>query len=117
MNMPIESETHLNSDVTFKGVVNFNKVMRIDGTFEGNINSEGKLYVNKTGKVKAEINVNDIEVEGIVDGNINAKGNIKLDSTAKIFGDLKAEKLKIDEGVVFVGKCDINPAKLDKKSF
>lgn len=115
MNTSDEKETHLNQDVTFKGTVNFSNSMRVDGTIEGKINSDGTLNVTKTGQVKAEIKVKDIESEGLINGNINAKGIVKLNSSAKMFGNLKANLLKIDEGVVFEGKCDVNPSKEEIK--
>ena len=69
------------------------------------------MFISKTGSVKAEIKVNTVIVEGEVNGNITATELVDLRSTARLFGDIKAEKLIVAEGVVFVGKCDVNPSK------
>lgn len=106
-------ETHVSQDVRFKGTVSFKESMIIDGIVEGNINSYGKLTVSKTGQIKADIKVTDLESDGLILGNIDAKGTVKLNTSAKMAGNLKAGSLKIDEGVVFEGKCDVNPNKQD----
>ena len=115
MNTPDEKEIHLNDDVNFKGKINFTNTLRNDGLIEGNINSEGTLLISKTGQVKGEITVKDIESEGMINGNINAKGVVRLKSTAQMSGSLKANVLKVEEGVVFVGKCNVNPSQIDPK--
>lgn len=116
MNTPDDKEIHLNEDVNFKGKINFINTLKNDGLIEGTINSEGTLLVSKTGQVKGEITVKDIESEGTINGNINAKGVVRLKSTAQMSGSLKANTLKVEEGVIFVGKCDVNPTQIDVKA-
>ncbi|MBN2143023.1 MAG: polymer-forming cytoskeletal protein [Candidatus Aureabacteria bacterium] len=101
--------TNLSEDADFKGAINFTNLLKVEGKFEGEVNSTGSLYISKSGKVKAEIKVKELESAGLINGNIQAAGTVKLDSSAKMFGNIKAEKLKIDEGVVFVGKCEVKP--------
>jgi cytoskeletal protein CcmA (bactofilin family) len=110
MNLNDKSGTHLSDDADFKGTINFANLLKLEGKFEGEINSGGSLYISKSGKAKAEIKVKEVESAGTINGNIQASGTVKLDSSAKMFGNIKAEKLKMDEGVVFVGKCDVKPA-------
>ena len=102
-------ETILSSDATFKGSISFKSFLRIDGRFEGEINSTGTLFVGKTGQVKAEIKVGNIIVEGKIHGNIQASEKVDLRESAQLFGDIKANKLVIAEGVSFVGNCNVNP--------
>ena len=38
-----------------------------------------------------------------------ASEKVELKERAQLIGDLKARTLVIEEGVVFVGKCNVNP--------
>ena len=44
-----------------------------------------------------------------MDGNIKASDRVELKQKAQLIGDLQAKVLVIEEGVVFVGKCNVNP--------
>ncbi|MDD5557590.1 MAG: polymer-forming cytoskeletal protein [bacterium] len=100
-------ETVISPDAEFKGALKFKDSLRIDGGFDGEIDSQGTLFVGKTGLVKAEIHVGNIVVEGKVEGNVTCDDKVELRSTAKMFGDIQAARLTIAEGVSIVGKCSV----------
>ncbi len=104
-----QAYTTLGEDTQFKGTLKFKNTLKIEGSFEGDISTDGHLVIGKTGRVKAEIKAGSTIVEGKVNGNITAKEVVELRSTAELFGDIQAAKLKIEEGVVFVGKADVQP--------
>ena len=106
--------TTLGKDTEFQGTLRFKEGLRIEGRFNGDIASEGHLIIGKTGEVTAEISVGSIIVEGKVNGNINATDLVELRSTAEMRGDITAAKLKIEEGVIFVGKADVQPTNKGK---
>jgi len=101
--------TTLGKDTEFEGTLKFKEGLKIEGKFNGDIASDGYLIIGKTGEVKAEINVGSIIVEGKITGNIIANDLIELRSSAELRGDITASKLKIEEGVVFIGKSDVQP--------
>ncbi len=102
--------TNLTSDADIKGTIKFGEAMRIDGKFDGELITEnGELTVGKTGSVKANVKVKNAVIEGRVDGNIKASDKVELKQKAQLIGDLQAKILVIEEGVVFVGKCNVNP--------
>jgi cytoskeletal protein CcmA (bactofilin family) len=102
--------TNLTSDVEIKGTIKFGDVLRIDGKFDGElITDNGELVVGKTGIVKANVKVRNAIIEGRVDGNIKASDKVELKQKAHLIGDLQSKILVIEEGVVFVGKCNVNP--------
>ena len=109
---PEMAATNLNSDVHIKGSIDFTDSLRLDGHFEGELHSDsGLLIVGKNGSVQATITVGSAIIEGKVEGNIIAKDKIELRSSAQHYGDIKATRLVVEEGVIFVGKCDVNPQK------
>ena len=104
-------ETVISPDAEFKGSLKFKDSLRIDGHFDGEIDSKGTLFVGKSGNVKAEINVGNIVVEGKIEGNVTCQDKIELRSTAKMFGDIQAARLTIAEGVNIMGKCSVSVEK------
>src|SRR6267154_2306782 len=59
-----EPETIIAAGVSIKGTMSFQKLIRIDGTFEGELISSGKLIVGPTGSVKANINLEEAFISG-----------------------------------------------------
>jgi cytoskeletal protein CcmA (bactofilin family) len=117
--MSENSVTNLTTDVEIKGTIKFEKVMNIDGKFEGELIADhGELIVGKTGTVKADVKVKNATIEGRLDGNIEAAEKVELKQNAQLLGDLQAKTLVIEEGVVFVGQCNVNPngTKMEKQN-
>ncbi len=101
---------NVTQDSEINGTIKFGEAMRIDGRFDGELITEnGELTVGKTGKVKATVKVKSAVVEGRVDGNIKVSDKVELKQSAQIFGDLQAKTLVVEQGVVFVGNCNVNP--------
>ena len=103
--------TFLSADAEFKGSLKFKEELRINGKFEGELSSSGTVHVGSQGDVTAEIMVGGAVVEGKVNGNITASDRVELRSTARMMGDIKANKLIVEEGVVFIGRCEVSSDK------
>jgi cytoskeletal protein CcmA (bactofilin family) len=107
--------TTLGRETSFNGVLRFKESLKIDGTFEGEIESPGFLFIENGATVKANIKVGSVVVGGVVRGNIEASERLEMLTTGKVFGNIRTAKLNIADGVVFEGKCEMikNPEKLD----
>lgn len=92
----------------FRGEFKVKDLIRIDGYFKGNIITEGKVLVGKTGVVETNIDAGTVVVGGEVRGNINADKRVVLLSTCRLYGDIVTGSLVIEEGVIFEGRCTIN---------
>ena len=102
--------TTLTPDVEIKGSIKFTKTLEMNGKFEGDlITDNGEIVVGPTGQVKANFKVKNAVIEGRVDGNVTAEDRIELKNNAQLIGDLTAKTLSIEEGVLFVGQCNVNP--------
>lgn len=104
--MQLEKElpdTTLGEGVVFKGELTFKKLLKIDGQFEGELVSDGKLVVGPTGVVKSNIRMTEAIIEGKVEGNITVTNRLELRNKASVQGDIKACFLSVDEGVCIVG--------------
>ena len=113
MNTPASnSKNVLNSDVELKGTLKFSGELTFDGKLDGDINSDGTLNLGDNAVLKGNLNVNSAIMRGKVNGNVAAKEKIDIKSRTELFGDIRAPKLAIEEGVTFVGKCEVNPNKV-----
>ncbi|MDA3778736.1 MAG: polymer-forming cytoskeletal protein [Bacteroidales bacterium] len=112
MAKPIETENHVinligvGTEIT--GDIKSNNDIRIDGTLNGNLNTQGKIVVGETGKIKGEITCKNSEVLGIIEGKIKVAELLSLKATARILGDIETKKLAIEPGSKFTGSCIMN---------
>jgi len=104
-----EFPTVIGADARFKGELEFEKGVRLLGSFEGAISTKGRLHVASGAALSAEVHAGEIQVEGDVTGNLNASGKVHLKSTAKLEGDLRTARLEVAEVAVFVGNCVVGP--------
>jgi cytoskeletal protein CcmA (bactofilin family) len=107
--------TTLGKETDFNGTMKFKDSLKIIGKFKGEIVSPGFLYIENGAEVKANIKVGSVIIGGVVKGNVIAKEKLEMLETGKVFGNIKTAKLKIADGVVFEGKCEMikNPEKID----
>src|SRR5580693_5686722 len=101
--------TVLGPDASFKGEMTFEKGMRLQGKFEGKINTPGRLHIAKEAKMGADVDAGSIIVEGEVEGNLSASDRIELKASTRYKGDLTASKLVVEEGAAFVGHVSVGP--------
>lgn len=101
-------ETTLGAGVTFRGQLSFERFLRIDGSFEGELLSQGRVVVGPTGRVKANLNLREALIEGVVEGNITVQEKLELRGEASIKGDIRAKALCVDEGVSIDGHLYIS---------
>jgi len=104
-----EPDTTLGKGVAFKGELTFERFLRIDGNFEGELVSDGKLHVGPSGTVKSNITMSEAVIEGVVEGNITVTGRLELRRQAEVQGDIEAGTLSVDEGVTLVGNVCVTP--------
>jgi len=101
-----EISTFLGHKTRMKGTINFEGGMRIDGEFEGDINSEfGSVIVGHQAVIKGDMKVGSALVMGEVNGCIDAETRIEIHPPGKMIGDIRAPFILIDPGVVFNGQC------------
>ena len=97
-------------DCKITGTIKFDGLMRIDGKVDGKIiSNNGELVIGETCTANATINTKSAIIEGRVKGNITASGKVVLKKKSHFIGDLQAKTLVVEEGVVFVGRCNVKP--------
>ncbi|MBD3296876.1 MAG: helix-turn-helix domain-containing protein [Candidatus Omnitrophica bacterium] len=81
--------------------------LRINGKFEGTLDTKGKLMVGDKAKIQANITGESVSIAGEVFGNIKASSLLVLQSTAQLNGDVQTPRLSIDEGAVLNGRIEM----------
>ena len=104
-----EFPTIIGPDATFKGELTFEKGLRLQGKFEGQIKTPGRLHVAKEARLSADVEAAAVIIEGEVKGNLSASDRIELKNTARYEGDLTAGKLVVDEGASLTGHVTVGP--------
>jgi cytoskeletal protein CcmA (bactofilin family) len=102
-----QTSTRLGTETFLKGELKFENSMKISGRFNGKISSGGFLYIEDGAEIEADIFVHDVVIGGMVRGNIEAEGMVEMLETAKIYGNVRSAKLRIADGVVFEGRCEM----------
>lgn len=103
--------TVLGERSTFTGTLRVEGSLVINGTFEGTLTCTENLVVGKTGKVKADIDVQAVTVAGRVEGRIFAKERVDLQTGSHLLGDVHAQSFMIQDGVFFQGNCSMGDSK------
>jgi len=99
--------TTLGKETDFNGVMRFRESLKVDGHFSGEIVSTGFLAIEQGAMVTANIKVGSIVIGGTVKGNIEASEKLEMLATGKVIGNIRTAKLKIADGVIFEGKCEM----------
>lgn len=105
-------ETIIGPNAHFRGDIQSDGGVRIDGILEGNIDITGNLVIGEGAKLIAEIKANNISISGAVKGNINGN-RVEILETGRVWGDLTINSLLLNEGAYLRGQTtmhgDIEP--------
>lgn len=99
----------LDRGCSFRGKLTFDGTVQINGDFEGEIFSDGTLVIGAEARVNAKISVGSLVIYGQVQGEIDAKTRIEMHSPAKIRANVATPRLSMEEGVLFLGQCHMEP--------
>ena len=95
----------LDRGATFRGELEFEDTMRIDGKFNGKIHSKNELIVGESAHIEGDIHVGRIAISGTVIGKIVADQRVEIHRNGKVYSDIDTPALIIEEGAVFQGNC------------
>jgi cytoskeletal protein CcmA (bactofilin family) len=89
----------------FRGELEFEDTMRIDGRFHGKITSKNELIVGESAHIEGDIHVGRIAISGTVVGKITADQRVEIHRNGKVYSDVDTPALVIEEGAIFQGNC------------
>lgn len=95
----------LGPNTSYNGTIKSDGNIRIDGVFQGHIETAGNVIIGPSAKVLADIVAHTIQVWGAVRGNVDARGRLEILPDGRVWGDIRVASLLIDEGGMFRGQC------------
>lgn len=97
----IGAGTIINGDVTSNGDI------RIDGTVKGTVVSKAKVVIGQSSTIDGDIEAQNADISGKVNGKLSVAQTLLLKNSALINGDIIVNKLVIESGAEFNGKCSM----------
>ena len=95
----LDIDAAMQGTLSFKSPVN----LRINGKFEGSLDTRGTLTISENAEIKADIIGESITVAGKVTGNVTATKELTLIPPATVIGDIQTPSLGITPGAVLEG--------------
>lgn len=100
--------------VEFKGNINYNGTIRIDGKMEGEVSTEGCFLIGEDAVVTAKVTAGTIICKGTIIGEVVAKAKVRLRAPAVLEGTLTTPMLSMEEGVLFNGTVKMGAQKVGR---
>ena len=110
--LPIKA--YLGPDALFKGALSFEGTVRIDGKFEGQVDTNDTLVIGETGDMKADVNVGTLVCKGKLNGAVVASKKIEMHPASKIIGNIQTPALSIELGAVLDGQLNMTGGESEK---
>lgn len=102
-----EVSTVVGSGVHLTGTLKDQSDIVVNGSVEGEVNSDQNIVVGESAKVKGPVTAQLVSVSGEVNGTITAKDKLEIHPSGKVEGNIKTKDLIIHSGAIFIGKCDM----------
>jgi len=101
---PVVKQTVIEEGTVFRGELTTKTLLVIRGEFDGQINTDGDVFVAEGGVLKGKGTMKTITVEGTVDADVKCYELAKIAATGKVSGSLATVRLLTDDGSTFDGK-------------
>lgn len=96
----LDVDASMQGTIAFKDPVN----LRINGSFEGKLDTRGNLTIGENAKVRATIHGDRIVVAGKVKGDITATQSLSVVAPAIVEGNIATPRLSVAEGAILEGQ-------------
>lgn len=97
----------LGKETYFKGVIQFEGTMRIDGKVDGEIISNHTLIIGETAEIEGAVRVRTVVCGGRVSGEIESGDSLHLVKPSHVKARIQTKSLLVEEGVIFNGQCEM----------
>lgn len=111
-----EINAFMGMGTAFSGKLEFKGTVRIDGIFEGEIESEGTLIIGSEARIKGDINVGQMVLSGSLEGVINAQTKVTIYKQARFNGKIVTPVLLVEEGAMVKGEINMEMESIEKES-
>jgi cytoskeletal protein CcmA (bactofilin family) len=103
----ITADTVVGPSVKIQGDLNSEGNIKIDGQVTGKVKTTQNVFVGDSAHIAADIIAGTCTVAGEVQGNLKITSNLILLGTARVTGDITCAVLRVEDGAVYTGKCNM----------
>lgn len=96
----LDVDASMQGTIAFKDPVN----LRINGSFEGKLDTRGNLTIGENAKIRANIHGDRIVIAGKVKGDVVATESLSLIAPAVVEGNVTSPRLSVTEGAILEGQ-------------
>jgi len=96
-------ETTLGASTTIQGTLRSDGGVRVNGTFQGNMEVAGNIVIGEGGQVIGDITARNVTVGGVVNGNIHTSEQLAILASGQVIGDVAAMSLDVAPGGIHQG--------------
>lgn len=112
---PVDTiDTLVGQKAVFKGDLEFNGGLRVDGQVKGNViakdDSNSTVVVSESGEIEGNINVPHVIINGTINGNIKSGGRVELQAKSRINGDVHYKAVEMELGASINGNLVCDPS-------
>ena len=100
-------ETAIGVDTVFKGTINTNKPIRIDGHYEGEINSDNLIIITETGFFSGDMKCRELQLQGKGEGTVVCTELMQLSNTGAFRGNIATKDIILVRGSQIDGQIDM----------
>ena len=100
-------ETAIGVDTVFKGSINTNKPIRIDGHYEGEINSDNLIIITETGFFRGDMKCRELQLQGKGEGTVVCTELMQLSNTGAFRGNIATKDIILVRGSQIDGQIDM----------
>ena len=101
----VNSVSRISAGTVIKGEIQSPYDLRIDGTFEGKIQTKGRVVIGESAIIKGDIICENVDLWGRVEGDLYVKDTLALKDGCKMNGNINISRLSVELGATFNGTC------------
>ena len=96
-NVNMNEVSRISAGTVFKGEITSSNDIRIDGEFDGTINSKGRLVVGEKAVVNGDVICTNVDFSGNMSkGTVYVADTLSLKAGCTVTGDLRFKRLQVD---------------------
>ena len=108
-------ESVVGAGVVISGKLEAKNSIQINGSFTGEIITEGDVIIGEYGEVNGPVSAKNVTVAGKINGDINVIDELEILPTGKVMGNTSSKSLSIKTGGILNGKSIMHAALEDQK--
>ncbi len=111
------TETVIARGTQVQGTILGGTTVRVAGFLEGEIRSDGLIWIEKHGEVQGTVTAADMIIDGQMKGDLASSGRIEVRASGRVIGIIRCHKLAMAEGCFFQGEIKMPDGESNSLTF